>query len=158
MRRSTTYAVLGAAGVLIAAGQMPRMPWERWIASVPLLLPRWEMPSLERVRIAAPRVDLAEARAMVPAWNPVGTLEYLGRELGPFLNGPLPYVLVGAVGGVALLYLLSRIAPSGDPRQRVLRLARMGRPVAGIARSARLPQDTVRALLSPGMQASRLPL
>lgn len=157
MKRSTTLAVAGAAGVLVAAGQLPRMPWERWAILARTALTHVQWPDLERVSIAAPRLDAARVTAWVPRFDPHVLWSGWRGALAAFLSGPLPSVLLGMLGGLLVLFLLSRLVRPTDARHRVLALARRGRPLAGIARAARLPQDTVRAMLAPPQHLPRLP-
>lgn len=157
MKRSTTMAVAGAASVLVAAGQLPRMPWERWAVATRTSLTQMQWPELERLSIAPPRLDAERVAAWIPhfSWSASWTA---GRQtVGAFLSGPWPAVLLGAMGGLLVLFLLSRLLRPADARRRVLDLARRGRPLAGIARAARLPQDTVRAMLLPPQNLPRLP-
>ena len=124
MSRSTVTAVSLTAVVLIAAGQLPRMPWEIWAESL--------------------------------RWSPGSILASVRHGVAAFVTGPWPPLILGALFDLALLALLSSLARwaqqrrGGSARARVFALARRGVDRAGIARRARLPQDTVRALLAAG--------
>lgn len=124
MRRSTLVAVAGAAGVLVAAGQLPQIP-----------------------HVLA---GLGDAAREVSAGIAAGR----GAVVG-LLRGPLPFMLVGASIGIAVGHTLRRALRPVDARTRVLRMASLGRPIADIARTARLPLDTVRMMLAPAARSPR---
>ena len=155
MKRSTTIAVAGAAGVLVVAGQLPRMPWERWAVATSAALTTVRWPDLERMSIAAPRLDAASVTSWLPRLSLSASWMACRESVSDFLSGPFPWVILGATGGLLALFLLSRLVRPTDARRRVLDLARRGRPLAGIARAARLPQDTVRAMLLPPQNLPR---
>lgn len=158
MKRSTWLAVAGACAVLVAAGQLPRLPWDgaaaAWRTSVVQAVSNWpKAVRRDARRTAAP----APARAVVrtaaaparftPARRPAFTL--------PDPRGPVLPVAAGTLAGLALGAGLLVLIGRDGTRKRVFRLARQGRTTARIARDARLPQDAVRAMLTPGVGARR---
>jgi hypothetical protein len=176
VKRSTAIAVLVTAAVLVAAGQLPSLPWQAaaatWRSSVASEVGSWP----QRVRslsVQLPRTTmftrhtLAKPAAVVPQ----ATARVLQRPrfspprllVTPFAPGfrprPIvtPLVWLGAGLAALLVALLVTLAwrRAGDPRGRVFQMARRGLPAERIARHARVPQDAVRTLLTPGLGARR---
>ena len=164
MKRSTLTAVALTAGILIVAGNVPRLPWDgvarAWRESATHAVSRWpDRLRLESLRpepsIAAPRVsahasETSFGRLIAPAPVAVTLAAWEGA-------GPIAFAMGGALAGLVLLMSLARLARRAprDPRSLVFRLAGRGEPMAFIARSARMPQDAVRTLLAPGVGSRR---
>ncbi|MBI5170857.1 MAG: hypothetical protein HZA61_15315 [Candidatus Eisenbacteria bacterium] len=163
MKRSTLVAVLVTAAVLIVAGNLPRLPWDRlssaarasasqavaaWPAKVRIALPHPEP------RIAAPRgAEGAATRFGMP--REPGAIAF-AREAWTSA-GPVAFAMGGSLLALFALtgaYALAR-RNRRDTRSLVYALARRGAPTAAIARSVRLPQDAVRTLLAPGAPTRR---
>lgn len=157
MRRSTLVAVLVAAAVLVVAGNLPRLPWEKlaqqWRADAGSAVAAWpsklklELPRREP-HIAAPRgadgCATAYGRLREPSLVTGARVWWTGA-------GPIAFALAGSLLGLLLLAGLVGVArrAARDVRGHVLALARNGRPTAAIARRSGLPRDVVRALLAP---------
>jgi hypothetical protein len=177
MKRSTWVAVLVTAAVLVVAGNLPRLApaglAATWRAGVARSLAAW--PHLERragAGVPAPRaavqrapvstgqarhafIAISPARLLATVAPPAAALRGFAARSWPALP---PYAAVPAVaGGLAALLLITGfgIALRRDRRSRVWHLARRGVSLARIARTARVPQDAVRSLLTPGPGARR---
>jgi hypothetical protein len=176
VKRSTWVAVLVTAVVLVAAGNLPRLPlatlaasWsagvERQVAAWPRLARRTPAPAPHAVVYslppAAPRamrrplIVVAPARLLATPAPP----RQASRRFAPPSLPSLPLqVLVPALAG-ALVGLLALVvlgfALRRDRRGHVWQLARRGMSSARIACTARVPQDAVRTLLTPGLGARR---
>lgn len=161
MRRSTLAAVLVTAAVLIVAGNLPRLPWERlarqWRADAGAAVSTW--PTKWRLELPRPEPRIAAPRGEDGCATVYGRL----REPAPLSGmrtlwigaGPLAFAVAGSLLGLLLLAGLVGIArrAARDVRRHVLALARTGRPTAAIARQSGLPRDAVRALLAPELPA-----
>jgi len=164
VKRSTITAVALTAGILIVAGNVPRLPWDgvarAWRDSATQAVAQW--PSRIRLdslrpepRIAAPRED---ARATATSFGRVMAPAQVTAALAAWDGaGPVAFAVGGALAGLVLLTSAAWFAARApqDPRSLVFRLARRGEPMALIARSARMPQDAVRTLLAPGVGSRR---
>jgi hypothetical protein len=179
VKRSTWIAVLLTAGVLVLAGQLPRLPWEGALASwrgglervttqqVAQQVAQW--PHLARRVIAdaghaAPRLALpaSSVRLRVPLVHVAPPMllatPAAARPRGAWRLQLPPQValpaaagaLVGTLAALALVLSLRR-----DRRGMVWQMARRGQSPARIARRTRVPQDAVRTLLTPGLGARR---
>lgn len=165
MKSSTLRAVVLTAGILVVAGNLPRLPWDQvarqWRASVTQAVAQW--PTEVRLDAWVPASLGASPRAasgplcatrfgQVRAPRAIETAMHVWQEAGP---------IAFAVGGsLAGLLLLSALVPlmrrlPRDPRELVFQMARRGEPMALISRHARMPQDAVRTLLAPGIGARR---
>jgi hypothetical protein len=159
VKRSTWYAVVGACAVLVAAGSLPRLPWDAvtsvWRDGAARTVAQW--PARNR-RIAEPRPvapKLAAAPVQARLARPNFRLPALPALPSlPRAAGPEVYAVVGALGGLLVLALGAGLLRE-NRRGRVFRMAREGRPTARIARSAGLAQDAVRVLLTPGVGSRR---
>ena len=166
MKRSTLVAVLVTAAVLIVAGNLPRLPWDRiagaWRSSASQAVAAW--PSKIRLdafrgepRIAAPRGDEGCAtRFGLPREPEAATI---ARQAWASA-GPISFAMGGSLLGLFALtgfFWLARRTHMArrDTRSLVFQLARRGAPTAAIARSARVPQDAVRTMLAPGVDVRR---
>jgi hypothetical protein len=183
VKRSTWTVVLAACTVLIAAGSLPRLPWDAmtsaWRDGAAGAITTWPVrvrrllleppavppvshvvpPPAAKARAAAPVVSgprLTRPRLTLPRFtlpHPVFPARVRsGLPALPLSAGA--WTLAGALGGLALLALLA-MTLRRDARGRVWRMARDGRPTSRIARDARLAQDAVRVLLTPGLGARR---
>lgn len=178
MKRSTWLAVLVTAAVLVVAGNLPRLAPDgvaaTWRAAVTRSVAAW--PHLARrapLIVSAPRaiattasplangpkrralVAVSPARLLATVTPPAAALRGFAARRWPGLP---PYAAVPAAAGalVTLLALVSfGLALRQDRRSRVWQLARRGMTLARIARTARVPQDAVRSLLTPGLGARR---
>ena len=178
MKRSTWLAVLVTAAVLVVAGNLPRLGPDgvaaTWRAAVARSVAAW--PRLARrapLAVSAPRavapatsplanarkprvlVAVSPARLLATVAPPAAALRGFAARTWPGLP---PYAAVPAAAGalVALLALVAfGITLRQDRRSRVWQLARRGMTLARIARTARVPQDAVRSLLTPGLGARR---
>lgn len=178
MKRSTWLAVLVTAAVLVVAGNLPRLAPDglaaAWRAGIARSVAAW--PRLARrapsslsaphaAAPAAPRLAEGPKRRSLVAVSParlLATVEPPAAALRGFATRAWPalpaYAAVPAVAGVlvALLALASfGIALRQDRRGRVWQLARRGMTLPRIARTARVPQDAVRSLLTPGLGPRR---
>lgn len=166
MKRSTLVAVLVTAAVLIVAGNLPRLPWDRiaglWRSSASQAVAAW--PSKLRLdalrgepRIAAPRGDEGCATRFGMPREP----EAVAAARQAWTSaGPIAFAAGGSLIGLFALtgfFWLARRTHMArrDTRSLVFSLARRGAPTAAIARSARMPQDAVRTLLAPGVDVRR---
>ena len=125
MRRKLWSAVLATTLLLVAGGTLPAR------------LPAGWLPALE----AAAR---REAALVLPV------LLVALRTPAAVLCGT---ALLAAGAGASLSLALAR--RRRDPFRLVVRAARGGRPLARVARRARLAQDAVRTLMAPGRAARR---
>jgi hypothetical protein len=176
VKRSTWVAVLATAVVLVAAGNLPRLPlatiaasWstgiERTVAAWPRLARRESAPAPRAVVYsllpAAGRPARRPLIAVAPA-RLLATPAPLHRsrerfELPSLPSLPLQVVvpaIAGVLAGVLALAVLG-LALRRDRRGHVWQLARRGMSSARIACTARVPQDAVRTLLTPGLGARR---
>jgi hypothetical protein len=175
VKRSTWAAVLATAAVLVAAGNLPRLPLDSlvgsWRTGVERQVAAW--PRFARhARAAAPAPaaasPLPQARASQRSLVPVAPAWLLATPAAPrvasrgfvpasWILPPLRVILpvsAGALAGIVAIALLAA-GLRRDPRGHVWRLARRGQPLSRIARSARVPQDAVRTLLTPGIGSRR---
>ena len=178
MKRSTWLAVLVTAAVLVAAGNLPRLApaglAAAWRTAVVHSVTAW--PRLERHAVAGASAPRAAAPPTSPATGSpahrpliavsparlLATVESPAAALGGFATRSWlalpPFATLPAVAGgcAALLALVAfGTAMRRDRRGRVWQLARRGMSLARIARTARVPQDAVRSLLTPGLDARR---
>lgn len=166
MKRSTLVAVLVTAAVLIVAGNLPRLPWDRmaalWRSGATQAVAAW--PSKLRIdalrgepRIAAPRgAEGCATRFGLPREPEAASIVRQAWTSA----GPIAFAMGGSLVGLfaltGLFWLVRRTHRSKrDTRSLVFSLARRGAPTAAIARSARVPQDAVRTMLAPGLDARR---
>lgn len=178
MTRSTWVVLLVTAVVLVVAGNLPRLPlaslaasWragvERQVAAWPRIARRAPasvsapIPAAQATRPAAgsaqrrPLIAVSPARLLATVSVPAPALRGFVPLSWPVLP---PYVAVPALAGVLaglLVIAVSGLALRRDRRNRVWQLARRGMTLARIARTARVPQDAVRSLLTPGLIARR---
>jgi hypothetical protein len=178
MKRSTWLAVLVTAGVLVVAGNLPRLPLDAfaaaWQAAVSRSVAAWPRaarrtfapPSAPRsyahAPLAAParparRALVAVAPARLLATPTPSVAARHGFALPSFPAVPLQVALPALAGVLAgaLALLTFGLAFRRDRRGRVWQLARRGVPPSRIARTAGLPQDAVRTLLTPGLGSRR---
>lgn len=165
MKRSTWIAVLLTAAVLVAAGNLPRLRWNLPAATSPAAL-------VQSIGSRLPRAFAARApRALAP--SSIATTHVTTSPLAHFtppslLVSRMPttahpmlalpsLALVGGSLFIALLAMAALITwrMRGDRRGLVFQMARRGLPTSRIARHARVPQDAVRTLLTPGMGSRR---
>ena len=164
MKRSTWLAVLLTGLVLLAAGQLPRLPWDdlagRGREALAARIAAW--PRLARrtpVPMARPAAAAPAHSAPRPAPRPVTAPIPPDPLPMPFGAPPMPLAslaeaLAGALASLGALAALVT-ARRRDPRGTVWQLARRGLPPSRIAPRARVPQDAVRTLLTPGVGARR---
>jgi len=178
MTRSTWVVLLVTAVVLVVAGNLPRLPlaglatsWragvERQVAAWPRLARRAPasvpapIPAVRATRPGAgnaprsPRISVSPARLLATVPVSVPALRRFVPLSWPVLP---PYAAMPAVAGVLaglLVIAVLGLALRRDRRGRVWQLARRGMTLPRIARTARLPQDAVRSLLTPGLVVRR---
>jgi hypothetical protein len=155
MKRSTWISIGVTVAVLLAAGNLSRVRWSE------MRLPAWHLPAPGSGRLAA---DMPVQRK-VTAHPGVIHLKPVPASLlvTPFASGtrpslPIPSLPLTAALVTALLASLSLGVAwrmHGDRRGRVFQMARRGLPTSRIAGRARVPQDAVRTLLTPGMGTRR---
>lgn len=172
MKRTTGFAVLATATILIVAGNAPRLPWEPAMALVRqrvIATTTWPVRTPRDLRAytapAAPASHDARPVSVWPALPKVSSLTHLRiaalpRVMLPRTAGGLTLALgSGAAAGIALALLLLALANAlqgqrGERRHaqrlaHIRRLAQAGQAHGRIARAARVPRDAVRTLLAP---------
>jgi len=171
MKRSTWVAVLATAAILVVAGNLPRLPWDsfaaRWRVSVERRVAAWPHRVRHAAAPAVPRSDVAPApphRLFVPVaparlLSTPASAGAPGASLARILPAGVPAAaaaaaIAGALAGLATLAVLLTLSRR-DRHARVWRLARRGWSPARIAPRARVPQDAVRTLLTPGLGTRR---
>ena len=181
MKRSTWVAVLITTAVLVVAGNLPRLPlraldalatgwragiahqvaaWPHLARRTPAALPAphasvYMLQSAAKRPLRRPLIAVAPARLLAtPA--PLRAARR-GFDLSSLPVPPLQLVVPAAAGVLAGLLALAMLALAlrRDRRGHVWQLARRGLTPARIAHAARVPQDAVRTLLTPGLGARR---
>lgn len=170
MRRSTWISVTIACAVIVAAGNLPRLDAgavARWGGSGAAFVPALRTalarivppPHLATPRLraqAAPRVAPRPAHDAHTPYAPPSLLVTRAARSSALRLPPAKFVaFLFAVAALVALPATFAYRAARDRRRAVCRMAGRGLSATRIARSAHMPQDAVRTLLSPGLGSGR---